>query len=147
MWLFNGKPVHSIEDFPDHENLLGFIYKISNLRTGKIYIGKKNLLTKRKKNLTKAERSTDKRKKTWKHVIKESDWKTYYGSNQELNDDVTTYGESFFCREILALACTSKNLSYLEVKHQFAHAVLENESYNSNIMGKFFTKDIKSCYA
>lgn len=146
MWHFHGKPVSSINDFPTPEKLLGFVYKITNLQTGQIYIGKKNFFSKRKKNLTKAEMPTDKRKKTYKHVVKESDWQTYYGSNKELVADVQALGETYFRREILQLACTSKHLNYLEVKFQFAHGVLENASYNGNILGKFYQKDVKSCY-
>ena len=144
--MYNGRTIHSITDLPDHEKLIGFVYRVQNLITGQIYIGKKNFFTKRKKNLTKKELSTDKRRKTYKHVVKEGDWMTYWGSNDELNQDVLRQGEPFFRREMIALATSSKALSYLEVKYQFQYGVLENESYNGNLLGKFYKKDMEGIY-
>ncbi len=74
-----------IEDFP--ENSFGFIYKITNIVTGKFYIGKKSLYHNVKKKLTKkelAEQSGPGRKATTKRIQKESDWVTYWGSNKEI---------------------------------------------------------------
>ncbi len=78
-----------IEDFP--ENSFGFIYKITNIVTGKFYIGKKSLYHNVKKKLTKkelAEQSGPGRKATTKRVQKESDWATYWGSNKEILEEI-----------------------------------------------------------
>ncbi len=84
-WKYKGEEVTDILYFP--ENCVGFIYSITNVETGKFYIGKKILRTNRKKKLTKreiAEHTAPGRKPTSKRVIAESDWKTYFGSSKEL---------------------------------------------------------------
>ena len=43
-WLYNGKPFTS-EMIEDN---LGFVYMITNTKNGKIYIGKKGLMSKRR---------------------------------------------------------------------------------------------------
>ena len=40
-WLYFKKQINNIDQFP--ENTFGFIYKISNVDTNKMYIGKKSL--------------------------------------------------------------------------------------------------------
>ena len=75
------------------EGYAGFVYLIENLQTGKKYIGKKLF--------TFLKAKTSKKKK--KRVRKQSDWMTYYGSCQQLKDDVKILGEQFFRREILRL--------------------------------------------
>ena len=34
-------------------------------------------------------------------------------------------------------------MTYLELKYQIIYNVLENNSYNNNILGKFYRKDIE----
>ena len=147
MWTYKHQPVNSIEDLPGHEGLLGYVYKITNLKTGQIYIGHKNLYSTRKKHMGKREKSliTDKRKKTYTRVTKESDWKTYWSSCTELKDDVKKHGEDFFRREIVELCCTKKQLTFYELKYMFEHEVLTKPSYNGNILGRFFRKDLVPC--
>lgn len=124
----------------------GFIYKITNLTTNKFYIGKKNFKSKRNKPLTKKELSeqTDKRKSKKKLVITESDWRTYWGSNKELLKDVKELGEDKFDRQILKLCKTKKALTYFEVHFQCKYECLVSPqfSYNDNILGKFYPKDL-----
>jgi hypothetical protein len=74
-----------------------------------------------------------KKKKKIRNKI-DSDWQTYYGSNDELNKDVTSLGASNFTREILYY-CNSKALcSYIEAREQFTRKVLEStEYYNGHI--------------
>jgi hypothetical protein len=145
MWFFKRKEIKSIEDFP--KDAIGFIYKITNLETGKMYIGKKVLFFSRKTKISKREKSETGTRKKIKKVIKESNWKDYYGSSQELSDDIMKLGTGSFKREILEVCCNLKYLSYAELKHQIKCEVLENNSYNGNILGKFFKKDTQNCYA
>lgn len=133
-----------MDELPNPGALLGFVYKITNLKTGQIYIGKKNFLFKRKKTLLKKEISSDKRKKTYRTVVTESDWKTYYGSNTLLQKDVVELGEQFFYREILELSCSAKYLNYLELKYHILNDVLNTNSYNGNIAGKYYARDMES---
>ena len=138
-WRFWDK----LENIQEYE---GFVYKITNIQTNKFYIGKKNFFSKQNKPLTKAElaEQTDKRKSKKKLVVKESNWKTYWGSNKELLEDVKKLGEDQFDRQILTLCKTKKALTYWEVHYQCKHECIVSPSfsYNDNILGKFFPKDV-----
>jgi len=144
---FNKKTrfVSCIEDFDSHENLVGFVYKITNLKTGKFYIGKKSFFHTRKTAISKREKAQTGTKKRFKRVSKESNWLTYYGSCKELKDDIGQMGADLFKREILEVCCTKKYLGYCEVKHQIINDVLGKESYNGNILGRYYPKDIENC--
>lgn len=143
MWHYNRLLIRRIEDLPDHTSLFGFCYKITNLKTGGIYIGKKQFWSTTKKKLTRSEQSPDQRKKKYKRVCKESNWKDYCGSNPQLKDDLAKWGPHFFTKEILAVAHSKKHLSYLEAHYQFHFDVLRQKSYNKNILGKFFAQDLE----
>jgi hypothetical protein len=144
MWHFKNKQIHSIEELSggDSEALYGFVYVITNLTNGRIYVGKKNFFTQRKKNLLKSERSKDKRRKNYRIEVRESNWKEYWGSCEELHEDMKTLGERNFRKDIVELAHGVKHLSYLELKHQILNDVLCSNSYNGNILGKYYIKDI-----
>ena len=134
----------STEDFPPQT--FGFVYRVIHEPTGKIYIGKKVLQFTRKAKLTKKDLAVYEgqsgRKPTFKKVTKESDWKTYYGSHKEIMALIKEGKQNEFTREILHLVPNKKLLTYFECKYQFAYGVLESQNYlNSNILGKFFTKD------
>jgi len=143
MWKYKGKKVESLEDLP--ENAHGFVYLIRNMVTDRFYVGKKNLLSVTNKPLTKKELSeiTDKRKSKKKQVIKESNWKSYYGSNKELLADIKKYGQDKFERTILKVCFSKKELTYYEIHQQCVYNVLITNSYNSNILGKFFPSDLQ----
>jgi len=143
-WLYKGKKVENIEDFGEHTPF-GFVYIISNIVNGRIYIGKKFLQHKKTKKLGKkviAEQTGPGRKKTKEVSYAESDWKIYWGSCKPLLEDVKHLGEGNFQREVLDLAWSSKHLSYLEAKHQFKTDVLETNSYNDNIQARYYRKDL-----
>ena len=138
-WLYKNKEINEISDLPN--NAFGFVYQTTHLPTNKKYIGKKSLIYNLKKKLGKKEKllwEGKGRPPVYKRVLKESDWKTYYGSHsfiKEANKEDLT-------REILEIAYHKKELTYLECKYQFTLGVLESRSYlNDNILGKFFDKD------
>jgi hypothetical protein len=144
-WLYNddGSKIAIAEDFSTDE--YGFIYKITNLETGKYYIGKKAFFHNKKKKLTKkeiAEQTGPGRKATTRVDQVDSGWKSYWGSSKELIADVKKLGEDKFTRVILKFAKTKKQLTYYELESQILHnALFDNTSYNDNILGKFFKKD------
>ena len=144
MWLYQNKEIHSLEDLPQ---TFGFVYRVIHEPTGKIYIGKKVLQFTRKAKLTKKDLAVYEgekgRKPSYKHVISESDWKTYYGSNKEIVAMLKEGKHDEFKREILHLAPSKKLLTYYETKYLFVYSVLEKpeEFFNDNILGKFFRKD------
>jgi hypothetical protein len=140
-WLLQGKEITDVQQFG--LGATGFVYKITNKETGKFYIGKKILENKTKKLLTKKEQSEwDKpgRIPKKKLVVKESNWADYYGSSKPLLEDLKS-GKEKFTREILRVCFSKKELSYYEVFYQFEYKVLHVDSYNENVMGKFYRKD------
>ena len=138
-WLYKNKEINEISDLPN--NAFGFVYQTTHLPTNKKYIGKKSLMYNLKKKLGKKEKllwEGKGRPPMYKRVLKESDWKTYYGSHSFIKEA----NEEDLKREILEIAYHKKELTYLECKYQFTLGVLESRSYlNDNILGKFFDKD------
>lgn len=125
----------------------GFIYLIKDTISGKMYIGKKNFKTNRNIKLGKKEIKalpvTRGRKASKKQVIAESDWKTYYGSADEIKNNPD---KSCYERYLLKLCKSSAALSYYEVKYLCIYEVLEKpeQFINSNILGKFYTQNISN---
>jgi len=153
MWLFKDKVVESIDDMP--EGSYGFIYEVTHLPTNRKYIGKKVLYFERNVRLGKKELEALKedrkakgiggRAPSKKKVIKESDWKTYYGSQTEIKELVNKGKNSDFKRDILMFVDNKKHLTYYEAKFLFIKEVLEkNDEYiNDNILAKFYSRDFK----
>jgi hypothetical protein len=130
-WIFNNEPI-----FEPPEGAFGFVYEITNIISGRKYIGKKVFYNRVKKPPLKG--------KTRKRVsVKQSDWKTYYGSNKELNEDVINHGCVNF-RRVMLQTCRSKGeCSYYEAKLQFDNQVLDSyDYYNEWIMCKIHRKHI-----
>ena len=134
----------SVEKFP--ENCIGFVYKITNIKTGKFYIGKKSLFSNVRKKLTKkelAEYSGPGRKPTKKLVTSESNWQDYWGSNKGILQEIKEEGTDSFRKEILKFCFNKKQLTYWEVHYQCVNEVLlSDKSYNDNVLAKFFRKDL-----
>ena len=129
-WIYNNKDFTE-EDIGDN---YGFVYLITNLKTGKKYIGKKFFYSSK----TKQVKGKKKRFKV------SSDWQTYYGSNEELKKDVIIHGKENFERKILHLCLTKGTAGYLEAKEQFVNGVLESDDYyNTWIMVRVRDSHIK----
>jgi hypothetical protein len=134
------------EEF-DPQDYFGFVYKITNLTNSKFYIGKKYFYHTSNVKLGKKELAalpvTRGRKSTTKQVIKESDWMSYWGSSKELQQDVKELGAEMFECIILKLCKDKKELTYYELHYQCTNeCLLSYNSYNDNILGKFFRKDL-----
>lgn len=113
------------------DNAIGFIYKITNKITGDFYIGKKNLKCYR----------TIKGKK----VIKESNWRNYWGSNKSFLSEIKVNGEENYKREIIMTCSKPQQLTYYEIEHIILSNWLKNDkSKNDNILGKFYRGKIKN---
>lgn len=103
----------------------GFVYMIKNIDKGMYYIGKKSFT-----RMKSYQKNNKKKRKTV-----ESDWKTYTGSNDFLNRDISN-GDKI-TKEILHLCLSKSEMSYLEAKEQFLLDVLKDKnSYNQWIMVK-----------
>jgi hypothetical protein len=112
----------------DIGDFLGFVYIITNKTNNRKYVGKKLFKFSRKKPPLKGK--TRKRKETYG-----SDWKSYYGSNEELQEDVSKLGTENFHREILMLCKTKSEMSYYEIKVQLDKDVLLSEDYYNGFIG------------
>ena len=121
-WTYKGKKITVIPD--EYE---GFVYLITNKKTGQKYIGKKLAKFKTTKPPLKG-------KKNKRRGYKESDWRDYWGSSDKLQADVETLGEDKFTREILYFCTSRAEMSYLEAKEQFDRRVLETEEYYNGII-------------
>lgn len=146
MWTYQNTPINNIDDFPT--GTFGFIYITTHVPTGKRYLGKKYLYHTTTKKLGKKELAeqpkTRGRAKTTKQVIKESNWKTYYGSEQFIENAIKNNQHNEFTREIIYLVPNKKLLTYYETKYQFIYEVLESDNWmNTNINGKYFSKDFE----
>lgn len=134
----------SLDKFP--KGCVGFIYKITNIKTGRFYIGRKSLFSTIKKKLTKKELSEMEgpgRKPSKKVVTSESNWQDYWGSNKTILQEIKEEGTECFRKEILKFCFNKKQLTYWEVHFQCVNNVLlDDKSYNDNILAKFFTRDL-----
>ena len=131
-WTYKGS-TFTTDDINDQ---FGFVYRITNLQTGKQYIGRKYFWQKRKPRGGK------------RRVTTESDWKRYYGSSDELKADRKLLGNDLFKREILSTHPTGGKVNFEETRQLFLNNVLTESLtdgtpayYNSNILGRYYRKD------
>ena len=101
------------------------------------YIGKK-------KFWSKVTRPPLKGRKNKRRSVKESDWKLYHGSSDEVKQLVESRGPDRFQRKIIRLCKTLGEMTYYEMKAQFDREVLlkPDEYYNAFIGGKIHRKHI-----
>lgn len=154
-WIYEGQKITSLEQI---EKLLGykpygFIYNIV-VDGGKEYIGQKQLCTTRskvvgKRQLAKEGKSAFRRKKDkkndgWKYyqeITKESDWKSYMGSNKKLKQDVKNGAN--YTKYIVRFVKDKSMMHYEETKEILcSNALEEDRFYNDNALGRFFKKNI-----
>jgi hypothetical protein len=119
------------------EDYVGFVYLITDLSNNKKYVGKKNFWATRRLPPLKGKT----RRRT---VKKESDWKDYFGSSEQVKMLVESQGRENFKREILHLCSTKGAMSYLEAKEQFDREVLFSDEYYNEFIGcKIHAKHVK----
>jgi hypothetical protein len=131
-WLYNDEPFET-DDIQDY---FGFVYHIRNTCNSRCYIGRKFLWSFRK----------DKGKK--RKTKRESDWKSYYGSSEELKADIKVFGKDKFERKILSLHKTLGKTNFQETRLLFVYDVLTEalddgtpKYYNAQILGRYYRKD------
>ena len=116
-WLYQQQPIDQLPD-----DCVGFVYEITNLSSGRKYIGKKLAKFKRSRPPLKG------RKNKRRYKV-ESDWKDYYGSNDDLLLDKQKLGADKFKREILFFCKSKGETNYIEAREQFSRKVLESDLY------------------
>lgn len=122
-WIFEEK---IIETLP--EDVVGFVYMITNQLTGRKYIGKKLAKFKKIRLKTSRLKNGTKKKSKIRYEI-DSDWQTYYGSNTVLSEEVKTTGSENFNRQILRYCYSKNELNYWEAKYQFDYGVLLSDDW------------------
>lgn len=127
-WLYNGNPLTEVP-----EKAFGFVYQITNKKSGRKYIGRKQFGSTRRKPLTKKQKEAGRKKRT---VIRsESDWREYTGSNTQLNKDIAQHGKDNFLFEILILGNTKGQVNYMEENVQHKCNVLFDDTYYNDSIG------------
>ena len=114
---------------PDIENKFGFVYIITNKKTGKAYIGCKQYWHYKKGK-----------------KARQSNWKVYTGSSKSLTEDIKKLGKRNFKFEMLAEYKNKRSLRYYECYYQMKYNVLasvlegtdEPAFYNNYVGGKWY---------
>jgi hypothetical protein len=138
-WYYAGQ---EITELPD--DVVGFVYLITNITTGKMYVGKKLAkFAKTTYKVVKLKNGTKKRKKIRSKI--NSDWQQYYGSSPNLTEDINQLGTDNFKREILYYCKSKSECSYIEAREQFSRRVLESDDYyNGHIQVRVHGSHIKN---
>jgi hypothetical protein len=139
-WYYNDTAYEPIyEEIEDHA---GFIYVITNTLTGQQYVGKKSMHQKRTLPPLKG-------KKRKRRVVKESDWRSYTGSSEEVNNLIEEHGKDKFKFEIIEFAVNRSELNYAELRTQILLNVLEARLpngeyryYNKNIERRYYRTEV-----
>ena len=123
MWTYNNEPFNNTP-----EEYQGFVYEITELNTGRKYIGKKKFWKPKLRPITKS-------RKRRKRLRVESDWKSYYSSSKEIQSLIEEKGKNRFKRKILRLCKSKGEMSYHEAKLQFENDVLLSDDYYNEYIG------------
>jgi hypothetical protein len=134
-WTYQNKVINSIDDIPDATKVMGFIYLMTNINSGKKYIGRKILWSTRTKTVA------GKKKKS----KVESDWKDYCSSSPIILKEIEDAGHAnHFTREILAYVSSKGMLAAGEEFALYASGALEQDCYyNNNIRSKIYRTWVK----
>jgi hypothetical protein len=122
-WIYKNQPV---EQLP--EECVGFVYIITNTVSGRMYVGKKLARFKTTRYKMHTQKNGKKIRKKIRGAVA-SDWQDYYGSSDQLSQDIETLGRDRFRREILYYCRSKAELNYVEAREQFARKVLESDQY------------------
>ena len=122
-WIYKNQPV---EQLP--EECVGFVYIITNIISGRMYVGKKLARFKTTRYKMHTQKNGKKIRKKIRGAVA-SDWQEYYGSSDQLNRDVESLGRDKFRREILYYCRSKAECNYIEAREQFTRKVLESDQY------------------
>jgi hypothetical protein len=128
MWLYNG--TEFTEDMISDN--VGFVYLIENLTNNRMYIGKK-LFSKSK--------TYQKNKKKKKKRVS-SDWMSYTGSNDQLNQDINN--GHLVRKQILHLCKTKGWATYHETKEILVRdCLIDTKYYNQWLSARIRSSHLK----
>jgi hypothetical protein len=137
-WTYQGTVVDQLP-----EDCVGYVYIITNVLSGRKYIGKKLAkFSKTTYKTVKLKNGTKKKKRIRSKI--DSDWQEYWGSSPNLQADIEKLGKENFTRQILHYCKSKAETSYIEAREQFERRVLESEEYyNGHIQVRVHGKHIK----
>ena len=127
-WTYQGTV---IDELP--EDCVGYVYIITNILTGRKYIGKKLSKFSKTTYKTVTLKNGTKKKKRIRSKI-DSDWREYWGSSPNLHEDIEKLGKENFTREIIHYCGSKAETSYVEAREQFERRVLESDDYYNGII-------------
>lgn len=129
-WIYKGREIKSEEDLPTDKKYIGFIYLMTQISTGKKYIGRKLLYKPKYKTVNKKK----------KRFMVQSDWLDYYSSSPVINEHIEQHGKDDFTREILTFVTSKGSLVYSEELALYLVGALENPDLwiNENIRSKVY---------
>jgi hypothetical protein len=131
MWLYKGKELTE-DDVP--AKMIGFIYLITQVSTGRKYLGKKLL--------TKAATKTVNGKK--KKIRLPSDWQNYWSSSPSIKEMIESTGTDDFTKEILTFCQSKGSLAACEEMALYSVGALESDQWlNQNIRSKIYSSWVK----
>ena len=127
-WHYQNTPVTELPT-----DCVGFVYQITCIVNGRMYIGKKLARFKTLRYKMHTQKNGKKIRKRIRGAVP-SDWQDYYGSSDALTADIKKYGKDKFRREILYYCKSKTECNYIEAREQFARQVLESDQfYNGHI--------------
>jgi hypothetical protein len=130
-WQYKGKDVLDT-DIPTKS--IGFIYLITQISTGKKYIGRKILES------TTTKVVNGKRKK----IKKDSGWRSYWSSSPKIKEWIESDGTDDFKKEILSFVSSKGQLAYGEEMALHILGALESDNFlNDNIRSKIYRSWVK----
>jgi len=117
---------HTGKPFVPNLEKFGFVYIITNTKSGKAYVGCKQYFRGKSK--------------------KKMKWETYIGSSKYLKADIEKIGKKYFTFEVIAEYKNKRSLRYYEAYYQMKWNVLtatmkdsdDPAFYNSYVGGKFY---------
>ena len=127
-WTYQGTVVDQLP-----EDCIGYVYIITNVLSGRKYVGKKLAkFSKTTYKTVKLKNGTKKKKRIRSKI--DSDWQEYWGSSPNLQADIEKLGKENFTRQILHYCKSKAETSYIEVREQFERRVLESDEYYNGII-------------
>lgn len=104
-------------------SMFGFVYRITNLQTGKYYIGRKQFWSVHKVKVP--------NRKNKKRVVVVSNWESYLSSSTQVKADIAKFGMDNFSFEIISIHKTKAELVFTEAKLIWQAMMSREEIYNS----------------
>ena len=125
-WYYNGEVYDpAYEDIP--EDVLGFVYIITDTESGEKYIGQKRMRKPKTLPITKS------RKRRVRTVV-ESDWRSYHSSSTVIKENVAAGHTARYHREIIRFGGSKGDLHLLELIEQIERNVLFDPTYLNGLV-------------